>query len=100
MTDSEALLAAADLIDRSGLARREMWPGWGAGESYPPDGPCCAWGAIAVVLDCHPADPPAYRLLCKLDRFLGESVVGWQDDPDRTDAEVTAYLRHVARVWA
>jgi hypothetical protein len=49
MTDTEVLLAAADLIERNGLHKGEEWPGADRGEEWHPGDPCCVLGAIALV---------------------------------------------------
>jgi hypothetical protein len=100
MTDSEILFAAADLIERVGLCRNEMWPGWGVDKnlSYTSGSPCCLWGAISVVMECHPINQSVFDVLYRLDQFIGENSVKWSDATERD--EVTTLLRHAAREWA
>jgi hypothetical protein len=95
LTVRDVLLAAADRIEIRGHCQ-------GVAES---DGRCCALAA----LDRTTNDPGLYEEACEaICRYLGDSSVGpravsrrarivaWNDDPDRTAAEVITVLRGAA----
>lgn len=62
------------------------------------DGPCCVLGALRRVYapNIRPTDvdnETFYNARNKLYNYLGVSIVDWNDDPQRTHAEVVAALR-------
>lgn len=90
MTDTEVLLAAADLIERNGLHKGDYWPDRPG--PYMPGKPCCALGAIRVFVPrAHCAQRRAVSAM--LAGVVG-NVSQWSDD--HTQAEVVATLRAVA----
>lgn len=92
MTDTEVLLAAADLIERNGLHKGDYWPDSHSRRSYVPGEPCCAIGAMCAVTGMSRGGCCNAEVL--LERHVGGPVVPWSDE--HTQAEVVATLRAVA----
>ena len=90
MTDSEVLSAAADLIERCGLHKGEYWPGDDDDREYEFGDPCCALGAIRLIVFSENARHSAAMKLAKVVDCVSE----WNDRS--TQAEVVATLRAVA----
>ncbi len=89
-TASDVLLAAARYIEEHGWSQ-----GW-----YARDGNVCVYGAINAVLTGTPNPLRPYptvlwfEIKARLVRVIGtEDGWRWNDDPDRTEAEVIAALR-------
>ena len=78
----QALLKAADFIEEYG---------WCQGRVEESDGRVCMLGAISYVTDGHWNSP--YKKIASL---LGVPGSVWNDRPERTAEEVTAFLRHAA----
>lgn len=93
MTDREVLLAAADLIERNGLHRDELWPGASKGLPRKPGDPCCVMGAIEAVTGVR-ANIGSPDLVKRLRRSVGFAVSIWSDRS--AQVEVVATLRAVA----
>lgn len=93
MTDTEVLLAAADLIERNGLHKGELWPGALKGLPRKPGDPCCVMGAIEAVTGVR-ANVGSLDLVKRLRRSVGFAVDIWSDDSTQT--EVVTTLRAVA----
>jgi hypothetical protein len=90
VTGPEVLLAAADHIERHGLAK---------GVFADDDGRCCTRGAILVVTDgtgSGPACDALGRSLGLKDHDLLNDIARWNDAPERTAPEVVAALRAAA----
>jgi hypothetical protein len=99
------LRAAADIIERNG---------WHQGNYFLPDDPkppqecrVCALGAIHVAIHGQPWSPMfdseqedrTLKAFAAASRFVDGpwgSLVGWNDEPDRTAEEVIAALRGAA----
>lgn len=96
MNTSEILTKAADLIDEFG---------WMQGEYYNEKGCLCAVGAIRVAADGYvegafPSEAATRAIDLVAVHLDTSSVIEWNDDFDRTQAEVVAKLRAVAEVAA
>ncbi len=90
----ETLLAAADLIERCGLAKK----------AFERDGGFCTAGAIIRaahpkdLIANHIGDPLVAKCLAAVGDQIGMRLIGlWNDKPSRTKAEVVAVLRAAAR---
>jgi hypothetical protein len=85
---SEVLRKAANVI-------RER--GWCQGVYEKEDGRCCALGAVNVI-DAQSDDPsPAYIGVEELRLTIGTGAVArWNDEPNRTEAEVITALEATA----
>jgi hypothetical protein len=95
------LRAAADVLERDG---------WTQGTYSRTDGCHCVAGAVYAAIccpdPCEASDAEYHRVdeaLTGLARFLGRSTlavegvaIAWNDDPERTAAEVIAALRAAA----
>lgn len=84
------------------------WNGWTQGFYYdasvdlpPAECPVCPIGAIGLAMGAtNPKTDRAFGSPAEiaLERYLGiAAVIDWNDDPDRTAAEVIAALRGAAR---
>lgn len=92
----DALLRAADLIEERGWCQNHSAIDAAGVECvYPEAVAFCAGGAINYV-----ADIETYYTACDLlDKAVGMGDLGyitWNDDPERTKAEVVARLREAA----
>lgn len=102
--DRAALLAAADLIERVGLHKGEMWPDSVDGVRYDGNCPVCAIGALAVVTGrSHTFGCSTMPGISLLAEYLGmirtgvvEQVTRWSDDPDRSALDVVSAMRAAA----
>lgn len=111
LTVAEQLIRSANIIDHNGHTKDDFfnrsWPG------TPATAPVCAVGAILVAVTGSPIDisPEALPVLRAVSAALpGEPPAGpdgeldnlvehiapWNDRPERTAAEVSAFLRGVA----
>lgn len=93
MKTSEILDATASHIDRVGLHKGDGYKDW----SDQRNSPCCIIGALGQVADgaCEPFNPPMNILRSIIP---GGRVAAWNDDPERTQAEVVAKLREAAEL--
>lgn len=96
------LLKAADLIDERGLAK---------GSRFEPDGAMCVHGAVATAITGHfGGDSMSGGAIARFEEFLtayydintlqvgsGDRAVYFNNDPERTKAEVVDALRAAAR---
>lgn len=99
---TDVLERAADLIEPEGkwtkgeLARDELGqPLDSVADIISGKAKCfCAWGAITHVFGGYPHGSPEASALCKA---VGTLNIGeWNDEPERTQAEVVAKLREAA----
>jgi hypothetical protein len=101
MTHEDVLRSAADLIERDGLCRDEMWPGMALGTPYQPGMACCPLGAIAVVTAPPGASirsrtvfslPATVLLRARIEARCGHGgIVRWAEEAEL--AEILATLR-------
>lgn len=109
---SEILSKAADLIDKPGawtqeeFAKAEDGTHWIEDEEAFDGAVCwCALGAVAVATNENPwsiwgSETLAGKAQFALTEVVGFPVAGWNDAPERTQAEVVAALREAARIEA
>lgn len=96
-TPSQVLDAAADLIEPEGCWTQREWArdGDGRGACHPDDAACwCGWGAIEV---SSVGGGDTRALAHSFVQRCGFSI-GWNDAPERTQAEVVAVLRKAAEL--
>jgi hypothetical protein len=98
MTPAEVLREAADLIERTGLAKK-AYARSASGRRVGPFSEravaFCAMGAIDRV--AGGAIRPGWEAGCKVSaRIEGATITQWNDAPKRTASEVIAKLREVA----
>lgn len=114
LTIAEVLERAADLIEPEGAWTQGAFSRDANGDADATDDGItaknpvcwCALGAVAAVCEEDPAGniytpsspslPNAIRKL--LNAHIGNYVEDWNDDPDRTQAEVVQKLREAARL--
>ncbi|MET8113724.1 DUF6197 family protein [Streptomyces prasinus] len=99
---AEILDAAAAHIDRVGWLQEDYY----AADLPPTDCRVCAMGAINVAMFGHPFPPEdshAYAVTCDLGDLvlehlgvLGLDLAAWNDEPHRTQDDVTGALRETA----
>lgn len=95
---------AADHIDRVGWHQGDLYNPIDWDEMAALDCRVCAIGAINVALHGTPlfsdvqGEAEANDIATKVEDFLGlgEELLGWNDEPGRTQAEVTGALRDTA----
>lgn len=90
MTDTEVLLAAADLIERNGLHKGDYWPGARHLQPYSLGDPTCVLGACRVVTGMPRVRDDVFDRLYD----ITGSISLWSDS--HTQAEVVETLRAVA----
>lgn len=100
----ELIEAAADLMDRVGMHKGDLWPGaraeiGGDRVEYRQGQPVCAWGAVLVS-----AGVSSMPAAVSVDEYIWDehsvlhNVAVFNDDPVRTKGEVVEQLRHRARM--
>ncbi|MEU8968065.1 hypothetical protein AB0D11_02110 [Streptomyces monashensis] len=96
---------AADHIEKVGWTQNDLWDVAAGAEKPPSECPVCAWGALNVALHGTPRFRVDYQLgeLTSNDvavhvehRLGGVELADWNDDPARTQAEVTGLFRETA----
>jgi hypothetical protein len=99
---AEILNKAADLIEPEGRWTQDGYAKDVIGRDIYPDDPSavcfCALGAIARAGGFDPDIKPDHPAVTTLHAAVGEWVPVWNDQPERTQAEVVAALREAAKM--
>lgn len=96
---ADILNRAADLLEKPGAWHQGSWFDTSSTRAIADgDYSCmCAEGALVLAIERGPyaiEDHPAFDVLTE---FVGGSIVNWNDEPGRTQAEVVATFREAAK---
>lgn len=101
MTTSQV---AADLVAAAAYIERY---GWIQGKTGSPGGPVCAAGALRAIASAPAWNPVTEEQLQRYSDswdaatdYLGRALPNWNDEPERTQAEVVAALRAASEAVA
>jgi hypothetical protein len=102
LTVEQLAARAANIVADRGLTKGQM-------EEHQDGGPVCALGAICVALTGHASAPPkddeGWRLMTdirhRMQLITGRvSLAHWNDDKERTAADVVGLFEMVANGWS
>ncbi|NUQ95330.1 MAG: hypothetical protein HOY79_01770 [Streptomyces sp.] len=101
---ADVLDRAADHIDKFGWMQGDLWDLRADARLLPSQCPVCAFGSLNMALhgtprfpELRPGDLSSHDVADYVERRLGGvELADWNDDPHRTQAEVTALFRETA----